>query len=44
VLGGDGRRTLYIAVGAATTKADRPPEPGGWLLAVDADVPGAGRP
>ncbi|HZQ57007.1 MAG TPA: SMP-30/gluconolactonase/LRE family protein [Acidimicrobiales bacterium] len=44
VLGGDGRRTLYIAVGAATTKADRPPEPGGWLLAVDADIPGSGRP
>jgi sugar lactone lactonase YvrE len=44
VLGGDGRRTLYIAVGAATTKADRPPEAGGCLLAVEVDVPGAGRP
>jgi sugar lactone lactonase YvrE len=44
VLGGPDRRVLYIAIGAATTKRDRPVEPGGRLVAVDVDVPGAGRP
>jgi sugar lactone lactonase YvrE len=44
VLGGPDRRTLFIAVGAATTKRDAPREPGGRLVALDVDVPGAGRP
>ena len=44
VLAGPGRRTLFIAIGAATTKRDRPAEPGGRLVAVDVDVAGAGRP
>jgi len=44
VLGGTDRMTLFIAIGAATTKKDRPAEPGGCLVALGVDVPGAGRP
>jgi sugar lactone lactonase YvrE len=44
VLGGADRRTLFIAIGAATRPQDRPAEPGGRLVALAADVPGAGRP
>src|SRR5579862_4582973 len=44
VLGGPARRVLYVAIGAATTKKDRPVEPRGRVVALDADVPGAGRP
>jgi sugar lactone lactonase YvrE len=44
VLGGTERRTLFITVGSATSKNDRPTEPGGYLLAIEVDVPGAGRP
>ena len=44
VLGGHDRRTLFIAIGAATTKHDRPVEPGGRLVALEVEVAGAGRP
>jgi sugar lactone lactonase YvrE len=44
VLGGSDRRTLFIAVGAATSKRDRPAQSQGRLLATTTDVPGAGRP
>ena len=44
VLGGPDRRTLFIAIGAATSKNDRPPEPRGRLVAMDVDVPGSGQP
>jgi sugar lactone lactonase YvrE len=44
VLGGPERRTLFIAVGAATSKGDRPPRPGGRLVATTVEVPGDGRP
>ncbi len=44
VLGGSHRRTLFIAVGAATSKRDRPADPQGRLLATTVDVPGDGRP
>ena len=44
VLGGPERRTLFIAVGAATSKRDRPAQPQGRLLATTVDVPGTGRP
>ena len=44
VLGGTDRRTLFIAISPATSKADRPPVPGGRLVAVDVPVAGSGRP
>jgi len=44
VLGGGDRRTLFVAVGAATSKNDRPLEPGGRLVALEVETPGAGRP
>jgi len=44
VLGGSDRRTLFIAIGAATTKNDRPREPGGRLVALEVEVAGSGRP
>jgi sugar lactone lactonase YvrE len=44
LLGGPDRRTLFIAVGAATSKRDRPPQPKGRLVATTVDVPGDGRP
>jgi sugar lactone lactonase YvrE len=43
-LGGHDRRTLFVAVGAATSKRDRPPDARGRLLALEVDVPGDGRP
>jgi sugar lactone lactonase YvrE len=44
VLGDRDRRTLYIAVGAATSKRERPPLPAGRVVATTVDVPGVGRP
>jgi sugar lactone lactonase YvrE len=44
VLGGADRRTLFIAISPATSKHDRPSEPGGRLVAADAAVAGSGRP
>jgi sugar lactone lactonase YvrE len=43
-LGGPDRRTLFIAVGAVTSKRDRPSQPRGRLLTMKVDVPGDGRP
>jgi sugar lactone lactonase YvrE len=44
VLGGPDRRTLFIAIGAATSRSDRPLEAGGRLVALDVEGPGSGRP
>jgi sugar lactone lactonase YvrE len=44
LLGGPARTTLFVAVGAATSKRDRPPQPKGRLVATTVDVPGDGRP
>jgi sugar lactone lactonase YvrE len=44
VLGGFDRRTLFTAIGAATTKNDRPPDARGRLVALEVEVAGAGRP
>jgi len=44
VLGGSDRRTLFIAIGAATTKNDRPPDARGRLVALEVEVAGSGRP
>ena len=44
VLGGSDRKTLFVCVGGVVSKPQRPPEPGGRLVAVEVDVAGAGRP
>ena len=44
VLGGDERRTLFIAISPATSKNDRPSEPKGRLVATEVEVAGSGRP
>lgn len=44
VLGGQGRRTLFVCGSARPHKPDRPPEPMGRLDTMVVEVPGAGRP
>jgi sugar lactone lactonase YvrE len=44
VLGAPDRRTLFIAIGAATSKNDRPAKPGGRLVAIEVEIAGAGQP
>ena len=44
VLGGPGRRTLFVAVGNITSKSELAPQPGGCLMSVEVDHAGAGRP
>lgn len=44
VLGGPGRRTLFITVSNITSKAELAPQPGGCLMSVDVNHAGAGRP
>jgi sugar lactone lactonase YvrE len=44
VLGGPGRRTLFVAVSNITSKSELTSQPGGCLMSVEVDHAGAGQP